>query len=119
MIIFSYKIRFAILIKNNWFSESSENNETSLTSDEDVTLKRASIVSNDLSPQVWKNSLESLLDNGAISNASQSSEALNPRNKISSVDNLHLKPPTSSLSSTDGTIPSSSKTSSLGSAKGS
>ena len=90
-----------------------------MTSDEDVTLKRASIVSSDLSPQVWKNSLESLLDNETISNASQSSVALNPRNKISSVDNLNLKPPTSSLSSTDGRTPSSSKTSSLGSAKGS
>ena len=103
---------------NMSFTESSENNDTSLTSDEDVTLKRASIVSSDLSPQVWKNSLESLLDNEAISSTSQTVEPLSPRNKISSVDNLHLKPPTSSLSSSDGRTPSSSKTSSLGSAKG-
>ena len=89
-----------------------------MTSDEDITLKRASIVSSDLSPQVWKNSLESLLDNETTSNNSQPSETLNPRNKISSVDNLHLKPPASSLSSSDARTPSSSKASSLGSAKG-
>ena len=85
--------------------------------DEDLTLKRSSMVSSDLNTREWKNSLESLLDNEPITNEDQCPEELASRAKISSVDNLHLKPPTS-LPSSDGRTPASSKTSSLGSTKG-
>ena len=98
----------------------SENNDTSLTSDgdDDLTLKRASMVSNDISPRGWKNSLESLLDTEELpSSPDRCPEELISHKKVSAVDNLHLKP-LASLPSTEVKTPSSSKASSLGSSKG-
>jgi hypothetical protein len=101
------------------FTKVSETHDTSLTSDgdEELTLKRSSMVSSDMSTREWKNSLESLLDNEPIRTEDQCPEERASRSKISSVDNLHLKPP-ASLPSSDGRTSLSSKASSLGSSKG-
>ena len=98
----------------------SENNDTSLTSDgdDDLTLKRASMVSNDISPRGWKNSLESLLDTEELpSSPERCPDELISHKKVSSVDNFHLKP-MASLPSTEVKTPSSSEASSVGSSKG-
>ena len=90
-----------------------------MTSDgeDDLTLKRRNIESINLTTREWKNSLESLLDNEPIPNSDHGPEELTSRAKLSSVDNLHMKPP-ASISLADGRTTSSSKTSSLGSSKG-
>ena len=76
------------------------------------------MVSNDISPRGWKNSLESLLDTEELpSSPDRCQEELISRKKVSSVDNLHQKP-YPSLPSTEVKTPSSSKASSLGSSKG-
>ena len=76
------------------------------------------MVSNDISPRGWKNSLESLLDTEELpSSPDRCQEELISHKKVSSVDNLHLKP-LASLPSTEVKTSSSSKASSLGSSKG-
>lgn len=85
--------------------------------DEEITSKRASMVSCDLNTRAWKNSLESLLDNETMPNVDQITRKVTPSTKISPSDNMHLKLPESSPSS-EGRTPSSSKTSSLGSSQG-
>ena len=124
MIYFMYLYNFE-KSSTYWFYlfcliDVSENNDTSLTSDgdDDLTLKRASMVSNDISPRGWKNSLESLLDTEELpSSPDRCPEELISHKKVSSVDNLHLKP-LASLPSTEVKTSSSSKASSLGSSKG-